>query len=371
MRKRKLDRDGLHKRLDSPYWWVSYTDASGKRTRRSTGTEDRKEGEGLLAKWKLESHRGRQWEEEPQRTFDELMLSYLRVIEAENRASDRDRYSLKQLYPYFTGRNLLSITPAEVRAYIQRRQVAGVGPATINREIGLLNAALNYARREWDWDVPNAAAGRRLREPEGRVRWLSKAQADALIAVAIGQRRAPHLADFIRLGLHTGMRRGEMLGLEWDRVDLQVGLIYLKGVHQKNGRHESVLLNKEATVAIRARERFRQTHCPSSPWVFCNRSGGPIRSVRKSFASACRKAGLDDFRPHDLRHTCAAWLVQVGVPLIEVRDLLRHSTIRMTERYAHLAPQNARAAVEALGGRWSRSGHDGSFDKEPRNAVTD
>ena len=86
MRKRKPDRDGLHRRLDSPYWWASYTDASGKRTRRSTGTEDRKEAEGLLAKWKLESHRGRQWEEEPERTFDEMMLAYLRATEGEKRA---------------------------------------------------------------------------------------------------------------------------------------------------------------------------------------------------------------------------------------------------------------------------------------------
>lgn len=152
-----------------------------------------------------------------------------------------------------------------------------------------------------------------------------------------------------------------MLGLEWERVDLQAGLIYLKGSHQKNGRQGSVPLNKEATMAIRARGRFRKVHCPSSPWVFCDRKGQPIRSVKKSFASACRTVGLEDFRPLDLRHTCAAWLVQVGIPFIEVRDLLRHSTIRMTERYAHLAPQNARAAVAALDGRWSRSGHVGNL----------
>ena len=115
-------------------------------------------------------------------------------------------------------------------------------------------------------------------------------------------------------------------------------------------------------MAIQARAEFRELHCPSSPWVFCDRNGNRIGSVKKSFASACRKAGVEDFHQHDLRHTCGAWLVQAGVPLIEVRELLRHSTVRMTERYAHLAPHNARAAVAALDSDSSRSGHVGLVD---------
>ena len=357
MPKRKSYRDGLHKRSDSPYWWASYTDASGRRTRRTTGTEDRKEAEALLAKWKLEAHRGRQWEEQPERTFDELMLAYLPVSEREKRSSERDRNSLKRLYPFFTGRDLGSITPMDVRAYVDQRRNAGVGPGTINREIGLLSAALNYARREWGWAVSNPAAGRRLREPEGRVRWINREEAKLLVAAARTEPRAPHLPDFILLGLNTGMRRGEMLGLEWERVDLTSQLIYLGAAHQKSGRLGSVPLNKEALMAMRSRAAFRELHYPSSRWVFCDRHGNRVGSVKKSFASACRKARIEDFHQHDLRHTCAAWLVQSGVPLIEVRDLLRHSTVLMTERYAHLAPHNARAAVAALDNDSSRSGH--------------
>jgi integrase len=76
--------------------------------------------------------------------------------------------------------------------------------------------------------------------------------------------------------------------------------------------------------------------------------------VQRSFGTACERAGIADFRFHDLRHTCAAWLVQVGVPLTEVRDVLGHSTIKMTERYAHLAPENVRAALALLEGGESR-----------------
>ncbi len=67
-----------------------------------------------------------------------------------------------------------------------------------------------------------------------------------------------------------------------------------------------------------------------------------------SFRTTCRKAGIKDFHPHDLRHTCAAWLVQAGVPIMEVRDLLRHTTVQVTEKYAHLAPENVRKAVSML-----------------------
>ena len=79
-----------------------------------------------------------------------------------------------------------------------------------------------------------------------------------------------------------------------------------------------------------------------------------IASVKRSFGTACERAGITDFRFHDLRHTCAAWLVQAGVPLTEVRDVLGHSTIKMTERYAHLAPENVRAALALLEGPESR-----------------
>jgi integrase len=79
--------------------------------------------------------------------------------------------------------------------------------------------------------------------------------------------------------------------------------------------------------------------------------------VKKGFATACREAGIEDFRIHDMRHTCAAWLVSAGAALAEVRDLLGHASITMTERYAHLAPENVRNAVSLLEDARSRSGH--------------
>jgi len=118
---------------------------------------------------------------------------------------------------------------------------------------------------------------------------------------------------------------------------------------QKNGRLGSVPLNKAAQEAILSRARFRATHCPASPWVFCNRKGERIASVKKSFASAVKRAGILHCTPHDLRRTCASWLVQARTPIQEVARLLRHADIQVTMNvYAHLMPDQLRGTVETL-----------------------
>ena len=95
-----------------------------------------------------------------------------------------------------------------------------------------------------------------------------------------------------------------------------------------------------------------------TPWPrHPHKDGRRIGDVKRGFTTACRRAGITDFQIHDLRHTCAAWLVSAGAPLTEVRDLLGHSTVKMTERYAHLAPENVRAAVTLLENEPSRFGH--------------
>jgi integrase len=226
----------------------------------------------------------------------------MKVSQREKRAAERDRYSLERLYPFFTGRELSGLAARDIRAYIERRQEADASNGTINRELSLLSAAINYARKEWDWDIPNPAQGRRLREPEGRVRWITRAEAAELVRTADEEPRAPHLGDFLRLALHTGMRLGEMLGLEWRRVDLQAGLLYLEADHTKAGKRRTVPINAVAREAIIGRKRFQAQHCPDTPWVFCNKEGARVQSVKRSFATACRNAGIEDFRIHDLRH---------------------------------------------------------------------
>ncbi len=369
MSKRKQDLDGVYERSDSAFYWASYTDTSGARVRCSTGIrksiEGRREAEALLAKWRLEVHRSRHWGEQPSRTFEELMLGYLKAT-AQDKAPcgrRRDKDAIRHLRSYFSGRELAGIKAADVRGYVEHRRGVRVCNATINRELTVLSAAINYARRKWEWEIPNPVSGRKLKEPEGRTRWITRAEAERLIRAAQSEPQAAHLPDFIRVALHTGMRKGEVLGLEWRRVDLQAALVHLEPSNTKTGKRRSVPLNKVASEAILNRMRFRAQHVPASPWVFAHRDGQRIQDVKRAFASACRRAGITDFRIHDLRHTCAGWLVSAGVPLAEVRDLLGHTTVKMTERYAHLAPENVRVAVAVLEGSVSRSRHVGNTEQ--------
>ena len=363
----RRDQDGLYRRKNSPYWWASLTAADGRRTRKSTQTADRKEAEALLSKWRLEAWNQRHWQAKPDRTFDELMLAYLQDTNDQHRSGPaRIRSTVRRLYAAFSERSMSSITPVDVRGYIRQRRDQGAAAGTINKETGLLSAACNHANREWGWDISNPATGCRQREPEGRLRWLSKAQATALITAADQHTRAPHLSAFIRLALHTGCRKGELLQLEWSRVDLQARLIYLEAEHTKSAKRRTIPLNDTARQALLERASHRAEHCPASPWVFSHRNGDRIKDIKRSFATACKRAGIDNFRVHDLRHTCAAWLVQAGVQLAEVRDLLGHGSIQMTERYAHLAPENIRAAVSRLDSDASQTRHtpqDKSGDK--------
>ncbi|MEO5348331.1 MAG: site-specific integrase [Magnetococcus sp. YQC-3] len=337
-----------YRRTDSLVWWASYTDASGKRVRRTTGTTDRKEAVALEAKWKLGAFQEKQWDKEPERTFEELMLAYLKATQGTKRSAWLDKIHAAHLYRVFSGRDLTTLGAKDTRAYINYRQDQGISPATINRELTLLSSAINFARRELEWEIPNPVTGRKLREPEGRTRWITQDEAQRLIETAEKEPQSPHLPDFIRLALNTGCRSGELLRMEWNRVDFHARLIYLEAQHTKSKKRRSVPLNQAAYQVMVNRAKFRSENCPSSPWVFVHETGQRLQSVRTAFETACRKAGIENFHIHDLRHTCAAWLVTSGVALPEVRDLLGHSTIRMTERYAHLAPENIRAAVAVL-----------------------
>lgn len=128
-------------------------------------------------------------------------------------------------------------------------------------------------------------------EGEGRRVFLTREQFDVLIAAASRQKRAPYLADLITVAVMTGCRRGELLGLEWSRVDLEANSIRLGAADTKAGKVRLVAINQVAREALLRRREYRAEHCPDGPWVFCGRKG----------------AGLVGFRFHDPRHTCGNW----------------------------------------------------------------
>lgn len=285
------------------------------------------------------------------RSFDEVLVAYLTQHTTRTPMSKRKSMA-RPLSRAFGGRDMASISDVDVRQYVLDRMET-VKAATVNKEVGLFAAACSWCREHLGWEIPNPAAGKKRREPEGRVRWITEDEARRLVEASRLRTKAPWLAPYVQLSLYTGMRMGEVVGLTWERVDLHRRVVLLE--ETKAGKRRAVPLHEKAVEALEERLAYRHQHCPGSPWVFCNAKGRQVKDMKKSFTRARKEAGIENYRRHDQRHTLASWMVMSGVELVRVRDMLGHSTIRMTERYAHLHPEALHEAVAMLGK--SRSGH--------------
>lgn len=279
-------------------------------------------------------------------TFGEVATLYL---SAKNHTSKwRDQCSLNRLSPFFRDRRLAEVTRHQVRQYVEHRRGKGISDSTIRKELHFASAAINFVRLEHEVELKNPFHALGIPEPEGRLRWITREEAERLIQASRPYARTPYLSCFIRLALNTGCRRGELLALEWERVDFARRLLFLEARHTKTKVRRTIPLNDQAMQALNELRRWHAQDCPDSPWVFTSSAGGHIRWLKTAFRNSCKRAGITDFRIHDLRHTCASWLVMAGVDLYVVRDLLGHASITTTERYAHLAPVKVAAAVALL-----------------------
>ena len=173
-----------------------------------------------------------------------------------------------------------------------------------------------------------------------RDRWLTRADADRLIRSS-----APHLAALIRFALATGCRAGEITGLEWERVDLARNTAWLNKT--KNGTPRGVPLNRDAVEVLREQIGRHSRYCFSY-------EGRPLRAdvTNTAWRTALKRAGIEDFRFHDLRHTWASWHRQAGTSCDELKDLGGWKSRTMVDRYAKFATENLLSAASRIeGGR--------------------
>jgi integrase len=155
---------------------------------------------------------------------------------------------------------------------------------------------------------------------------------------------ADYLQPMVLLTVNTGLRRGEVLQLRWTDVDMLQRKLLVRGDNAKNGKTRHIPLNNEALTTLR---QWR-SDSPSTEWVFAGRGGERMRAVKTSWKRVLRSAAIIDFRWHDLRHHFASQLVMKAVDLNTVRELLGHSDLTMTLRYAHLSPEHKADAVAKL-----------------------
>jgi len=321
-------------------WYVDYWDENGKRRQEIVRNAKCRE-EALIA---LQERVFRTFSREhgvrrrPERKeFREFAETYLNDYAKVNKRSWKaDRSYLKSLESFFGGMYLDEISTLHVERYKAARLGRGVRPSTVNRGLAILRRMLNLAK-EWGFLEGDLGRIRLLPERDNlKERILSGEEEKALLSECCG-----HLRPIVSTALKTGMRRGEILNLEWRQVDLRNGTIRVE--RTKSGRTRYVDVNSALAEELSALWK------PGRVYVFANpETGKPFADVKRAFKGACKRAGIRGLRFHDLRHTFATRLVESGVDLITVKELLGHSTVRITERYTHPSRERKREAVEKL-----------------------
>ena len=311
---------------------------SGKRVWRSLHTRDRKTAYQIFLK------QGQHSEEREELTLLEAQRLVLPFVETNFSKGALAVYKniFSQFNKQVSDRLISTITPREIDFYKISR-IREVSPATVNLELRGLRAFFNRLI-VWKYLEQNPCQGiRDIREVEKLPLFLTKEDLAKLLAHTKGDQ----LHDLILLAAMTGLRKGELLNLTWNDVDLKRGILIVRSsvsYRTKAGKIRSVPLNATAHQLLESITR-------TSDLIFPGDRGGPYNHdfLSRRFKRAVLKCGLDKrLHFHSLRHTFASLLVQDGVPLYNVQRLLGHSSARVTEIYAHLGHAELSGSVERL-----------------------
>jgi integrase len=298
------------------------------------------------------------------------MEEHSKVFKTE-KSTIRDESSFKHLSGFFEGMRLMDITPARVSEYkTLRRKETGrkkepIKPATLARELEVLRHALNLAVREWEWLEKSPFEKVRIERVDNRVeRWLTPEEEAKLRGFSL-----PWLKDIIIFALNTGARQDEILSLKWPEVSLEGGTVTFLKI--KNKERRTIPINKTLRELLASKRKVRNI----SGYVFASQAGIKIdaRNLLRAFYKVRKAAGLQELRFHDLRHTFATRLVQAGIDLYVVKELLGHKTIVMTMRYAHHYPESLRRGVEVLDGfgyTLVTPGNKKGFEETPKLLIS-
>ena len=305
-------------------WWVDFTTPSGERIRHTADTEEKSQAQEFHDKLKSDAWRVSRLGEKPKRTWDEAALKWL--AETQRKAThEADKGKIRWLQQFLRGRSLETID-RELIAAIGETKAQQSSPATANRHLALIRAILRRAALEWEW-IDKAPRVKLYREAKRRIRWLTPEQAKQLLG-----KLPEHQCDVVLFALATGLRQSNVIELEWSQVDLNRCVAWIHADQAKGRKAIHVSLN---SVAVEVLKRQIGKH-PSRVFTF---RGKPIKQANtKAWKNALKKAGIVDFRWHDLRHTWASWLVQNGTPLNVLQEMGAWESEAMVRRYAHLAP---------------------------------
>lgn len=327
----------LYKRQNSCNWWIKVSVAGCKPIQQSTGTADKQKAQEYEARVKDNLWNQKRLGIKPSYIWQEAVLRYIQ--ETSHKASHvTDLYHFRWLRQYLDDKQLNQINRSLIDSIIAIRLKDGVTNATVNRVTQLVTRVLRKAAIEWDW-LDKAPRFRVLPEPLIRIRWLTQDEAKRLLLEL-----PEHLEPMVRFSLATGLRKANVVGLQWSQIDLGKRQAWIHADQAKGRKSIAVPLSSEAIEVLRG-ERFKhKTH------VFSYK-GKPVHQVNgKAWQAALRRAGITNFRWHDLRHTWASWHVQNGTPLYVLQQLGGWQSLEMVQKYAHLSADHLAPYVERVSG---------------------
>lgn len=305
-------------------WHIDFVAPSGERIRRSAGTADKKQAQELHDSLKAEAWRVQKMGDKPDYVWDEAALKFLK--ETQHKATHRDDVSrLRWVQPYLTGKKLTEIDRELIRRLADIK-ASESSPATANRLLALIRSILRKAALEWEW-LDKLPRIKLYKEAKRRVRWLTPEQVNTLL-----KELPPHLQDMMLFALSTGLRQANVLKLEWSQVDMARQVCWIHPDQAKARKAIHVPLNSSA-MDVLLRQIGKHPHR-----VFTYKGNPSENANTRAWRGALKRAGIENFRWHDLRHTWASWLAQQGTPLNVLQELGGWESETMVKRYAHLAP---------------------------------
>ena len=313
----------LYKREGSTIWWTQFR-FNGKRIQKSTGTDDRGRAEEFEARLKAGLYDQQRLGAVQERSWNEAVVRY--VAETKHKASHiTDLYHLRWLDQHLSGVMLSAIDRNTLESIIQKKSAEGVKPRTVNAVSNTIRAVMMKAWKDWEW-IDRIPKFRILQEPKRRIRFITREEWSRLRAEL-----PPHLRRMATFAIETGLRRANVTGLKWSQVDLNRKIVWYHADEMKGRQAHPCPLSAAAAQVIRECSR-------DSLFVFTYK-GKPVRQTgTTAWENACKRAGIENFRWHDLRHTWASWHVQEGTPLHVLQELGGWESPEMVRKYAHLTP---------------------------------
>jgi integrase len=333
----------VYKRGDSQFYWIKYNrggksySESSKSTIKDVARKFLRQREGDIAKGKLP---GVHFDKV---TFEDIAKDFLNDYAVNKKKSQlQARINVDHLKNYFGGMKATEIDTSRIRIYIKGRIEAGAKASTINRSLSALRRMFSLAVEAGKLDSkPHFPM---LKERNVRTGFFTDDDYYALRA-----KLPPHLVAPVTVGYRFGLRKGEVLRLTWDRINLKEATLKLERSDTKNEKGRTVFLDEELRLMIQALYDDRKKLGAITPYVFLNNTNtGPLKDFRGAWATACKEAGLSGRMFHDLRRSAVRNMVRRGVSENVAMSISGHKTRAIFDRYDIVSEADLKAATEKI-----------------------